>query len=171
MGFERGSKHCYHFRLNKDLGDMRRLHVQQACTCLQNCYKPPGTSQHNLKALPVPQLRCASLSHGLSNGCSTTGLAVVMQIEKGSSEASTSEPGTGWFLNQITVTTPEGTLWHFPCNSWIGETDADGLHCECLIQNKMPKTASVPVSQDSHCMQCSLAFVKAPWHEHGFCHF
>ena len=37
-----------------------------------------------------------------------------------------SETAHGWFLHQVTVTDNDGEIWAFPCNSWIGDSDADG---------------------------------------------
>ena len=36
------------------------------------------------------------------------------------------DPSHGWFLHQVTVTDSSGQEWPFPCNSWIGDSDADG---------------------------------------------
>ena len=59
-------------------------------------------------------------------------------------EVSSSETGTGWFLHQVDVTSPEGTTIHFPCNSWIGKSDADGLQCEGpLLSTQIPVTVGV----------------------------
>src|SRR5262245_49580267 len=65
----------------------------------------------------------------------TAKAAAELQCIRGSNaqvEAGASEAGTGWFLHQISVNSPEGATWNFPCNSWIGRSDADGLECKLL---------------------------------------
>ena len=56
-----------------------------------------------------------------------------------------SELGSGWFLERIVVTGPEGQEMMFPCHAWIGETD-DGSNtgactaCQdrCTLSGSMP---------------------------------
>jgi hypothetical protein len=36
-----------------------------------------------------------------------------------------SELGSGWFLERVEVTGPDGAVVTFPCHAWIGEPDDD----------------------------------------------
>lgn len=54
MGFERGSRHCYHFRLKESLGDLRRLHVQQVSS---NVFKQSPAIPPLVCLLQIPRRR------------------------------------------------------------------------------------------------------------------
>ena len=44
-----------------------------------------------------------------------------IHIEKDLQRAS--EIGSGWFLERVVVTSPDGNYTTFPCHAWIGEPD------------------------------------------------
>lgn len=41
------------------------------------------------------------------------------------------EPGHGWFLRQVEVTTASGDTTVFPCNSWLGNSDCGAYQGAC----------------------------------------
>jgi hypothetical protein len=54
-----------------------------------------------------------------------------------------SELGSGWFLERITVTAPDGNYTTFPCHAWIGEPDDGSGHrahpsTDCLSLPSVP---------------------------------
>ena len=71
-GFERGSSKKYELSVEKDLGALKRIHVEQC-------------------------------------------------------EPSVTDTGSGWFLDKIEVTGPDGQAVIFPCHSWIGKNDAGDI--------------------------------------------
>ena len=71
-GFERGSSKKYELSVEKDLGALKRIHVEQC-------------------------------------------------------EPSVTDTGSGWFLDKIEVTGPDGQAVSFPCHSWIGKNDAGDI--------------------------------------------
>lgn len=71
-GFERGSSKKYELSVEKDLGVLKRIHIEQC-------------------------------------------------------EPSVTDTGSGWFLDKIEVTGPDGQTVVFPCHSWIGKNDAGDI--------------------------------------------
>ena len=71
-GFERGSRKKYELNVERDLGSLKRIHVEQC-------------------------------------------------------EPSVTDTGSGWFLDAIEVTGPNGAVVLFPCHSWIGKNDAGDI--------------------------------------------
>ena len=71
-GFERGSNKKYELNVDRDLGSLKRIHIEQC-------------------------------------------------------EPSVTDTGSGWFLDKIKVTGPNGQTVMFPCHSWIGKNDAGDI--------------------------------------------
>lgn len=57
------------------------------------------------------------------------------------------EPGHGWFLRQIEVTTAAGETTIFPCNSWLGNSDCGAYQASCE-RNLLP--AATELIQGHH---------------------
>lgn len=67
-----------------------------------------------------------------------TDLGPLKRIHVEQCEPSVTDTGSGWFLDKIEVTGPNGQTVMFPCYSWIGKNDAGDisgtiLHCNCAL--------------------------------------
>jgi hypothetical protein len=52
-----------------------------------------------------------------------TNLGAIRRIHLKKDVHKASELGSGWFLERVVVTGPDGNTATFPCHAWIGETD------------------------------------------------
>ena len=84
-GFERGSIKYYEFNVERELGVLKRIHVEQL-------------------------------------------------------EPSVTDTGSGWYLDKIEVTAPDGQLTVFPCHSWLGKNDAGDISG---VSSNLPAAAPV----------------------------
>ena len=50
-------------------------------------------------------------------------LGAVRRVHLKKDVARASEIGSGWFLERVSVTGPEGHVTTFPCHAWVGESD------------------------------------------------
>ena len=95
-GFERGSSKKYELSVEKNLGVLKRIHVEQC-------------------------------------------------------EPSVTDTGSGWFLDQIAVTGPDGQTVVFPCHSWIGKNDAGDISGKGAKTQACCKCASVATAEANNC--------------------
>ena len=54
-------------------------------------------------------------------------LGVLKRIHVEQCQPSVTDTGSGWFLDKIDVTAPDGQHVTFPCHSWIGKNDAGDI--------------------------------------------
>ncbi|KAK9806298.1 hypothetical protein WJX72_009199 [[Myrmecia] bisecta] len=62
---------------------------------------------------------------------------------------SSTELGTGWFLDRIEVTSSQGGSWRFPCNSWLGKSDAGDVS-GCMERNLIPSDGTTKEPETPH---------------------
>jgi PLAT/LH2 domain len=64
---------------------------------------------------------------------SSSSLGAIRRIHLKKDLQKSSELGSGWFLERVVVTGPDGNATTFPCHQWIGEPD-DGSGARALFQ-------------------------------------
>ena len=141
-GFERGTTRSYTFEIDSDLGELKRVYVRQArpgalhllraaCACekMQQCksdrYEEAFACRQLHRLLYQLCAQPAAAACGAQD-CNLGALRPSAAQERLCTQMvpSATETGTGWYLEEIIVSSEGSPRQSFPCNCWLGKSDA-----------------------------------------------